>query len=501
MIAPRNLFSKVVARNRELLRPDVAVLEITADTDRLGDHLGRIVTRAAAGRATPAGQVTLPLDIADLARQLPAGLFDTVVAHGLLEYVPPARRKDAIQLLLGKASRKLVLVCTCDATAGVCDGAVATVLQSASVPVSPQLAYRAAHGCPSVREIYRTLQMANRPFEFVGNQSIMQRQAGVLMDAFYRPTRQLSAAHDEKSLFSPPIGEGEWDHYHDFIFEVDCTDHAPCPPVGPAPIDDRRPRAPGTRIYAVYHQANAIADLGTVTPIYVGLAANSAPSGALTDIVHGAPGLDNSRWCELTAIYKIWKEGPVSEAVGFCHYRRLFDFHDPDSRVREIGIPRADVRQRLAHLAPTDDLIADCGDNWVMTVFPRPDRVSIWDGYCGAHNVNDYCRVINIIGRRHRYLAPFITQQFGTNAMYSNNLFVAPWPLFAELCELWFDVLGEFERATPAGRSHAYQNREIGFLSERILDLWLRYRRRNGTTVLEYPLYLVGDDPAVSGHD
>ena len=61
---------------------------------------------------------------------------------------------------------------------------------------------------------------------------------------------------------------------------------------------------------------------GKIKPIFAGAAADLAASGALTDITEREARLPNERWSELSAYYKIWREGPRSEAVGFSSYRR-----------------------------------------------------------------------------------------------------------------------------------------------------------------------------------
>jgi hypothetical protein len=492
MISSSNRLAKAWQRNPALADAAVTLLEVCADGERAESLLGRPVTRAPLD-----GREPLPLDAKHLALALPDGRFDIVLAHGLFEYIPASQRKAMVEALLGKASTKLIIICTCDKMAAGTDSILAAVLRASGRSPGPHLEYRTTRGCPSVRDIFRPLQLAGSRFSVLGNQSVMQHQAGEMMDAFYPLTTNLMDVHRGKYPQGAPIGESEWDQYYDFLFEAAPPAGAAAQAAPPAGEDDR-PRLPGARLYAVTHQPGAQADLGTVTPIYVGRAAESAPPGSVTDIVHSVPPLDNSRWCELTAMYKIWKEGPVSEAVGFCHYRRLLDFRHTESRIREIEIDRHELRRRLPDLEFDPRRVSPFGDNWVVTAFSRPAPMTIWDGYCLAHGTMDYCRLLNVIGRRHPYLMPVVSQQFGANATYSNNLFVLPWRLFAEVCGIWFDVFGEYERETPRHQATVYQNRDIGFLSERVFDIWVRFRKQQGTTVIEHPLYQVTDEDATA---
>jgi hypothetical protein len=493
-IASSLRFSKAVRRNPELSDASASVLELTAEDDSVERMLGRPVTRVSLGPGE--GVRAWPLTVTELATALPADSFDAVIVHGLLEHLAPGQRRQAVELLVAKTLKKLVLISTCDPVAGRSDAALAGALGRLGDAVSSRLVYRGANALPTVRDIYRALQVAGCSFSVLGNQSLLQHQAGVLMDALSPVTRPLMEAHGEKCPHGAPFADSEWDQYYDFLFEVDRAAGDPTPLAPPEAAEDSRPRLAQTRIYAVTHIPGADARLEPITPLYVGKAADAAPEGSLTDEVHAGPPLDNSRWCELTAVYKIWKEGPASDVVGFCHYRRFLDFAHPDRRTREVRIGVDQLRSRAADLTFDAGVTEGRGSDWLATAFPTPARHSIWDGYCSAHSTMDYCRVLNAIGRRRSYLMPFVSQQLGTNAMYSNNLFVTSWPLFLDLCATWFDVLGEYERQTPRHDASPYQNRDIGFLSERVFDIWVRYRRQRGTAIFEYPLYWVGDDAA-----
>lgn len=487
MIATANLFAKTIARHPEILSPDTRVLEISAESDGLACRTGRdtqriLVPLAAAGVR---GQTLVSLDA--LKAVLPGDGADVVVAHDLLEYLPPDALDEALGLLLSLATSRLVVLCPCEEQAQACDRSLAEFLRRSGVPAEGWLARCEQVRFPMVRDVYRGLERAGASFDVLGNESMMQHHAGVLLDRLYPPAKAVYEMCAVKSQHVPPVGESPWDLYYNFLFDArpGPRNHSNAP----AAEDDVRPREAGLRLYSVFHRPPILGDLGEVRPILVGAAAADAPPDALTDATACGPRLDNSRWCELTAIHRVWREGPVTEAVGFCHYRRFFDFSGEPVRGRGRKVTPGELTSRAAQLSPPPGFVPDLAGDWIITPQPVPLQTTVFSLYSHAHATNDYCRVLNILGRKHPHLMPAITEQLAATRMFAANMFVLPWHLFSEVCTLWFGVLGEYEAATPPGRGTTYQNRDVGFVAERIFDVWVRWKRQQGVPCRTVPVF------------
>src|SRR5262249_18300264 len=118
-----------------------------------------------------------------------------------------------------------------------------------------------------------------------------------------------------KSPLAAPIGEGDWDHYYSFLFTLRKNSKIQLKMLPNQQNISSYNYDSDAQIYCVYHQPFPVAHLGRIKPIFAGAAANSAKSGALTDITRGESRLPNERWSELSAYYRIWREGPRSEVV------------------------------------------------------------------------------------------------------------------------------------------------------------------------------------------
>ena len=80
------------------------------------------------------------------------------------------------------------------------------------------------------------------------------------------------------------------------------------------------------RLFVVTHKITKVKNSGIYTPIFVGKAKNpnlTLPKGYLMDNKKDNISYKNNSYCELTAIYWIWKN-ITEDIVGICHYRRYF---------------------------------------------------------------------------------------------------------------------------------------------------------------------------------
>jgi len=143
------------------------------------------------------------------------------------------------------------------------------------------------------------------------------------------------------------------------------------------------------------------------------------------------------------------------------------------------------------------DAFFDCSyldaldENTIVCAMPIELPQDNWDLYAACHNSNDLCIIINIISERNPELIPFLSEFLSSRRLYANNMFAMPWCIFDELCSFWFDLLKGFENQVMGERASNYQNRDISFLSERVFDLWLRYKKSKGLNVLELPIFFL----------
>jgi len=159
----------------------------------------------------------------------------------------------------------------------------------------------------------------------------------------------------------------------------------------------------------------------------------------------------NRQYCELTALYWIWKND-ASEYAGLCHYRRRF----------------AVSNEQMSKLAQSD---VD-----VMVTVPVLNFPNVRQQYAMDHSGKDWDILLEAIDA----LCPAYKERMESvqngNYYYAYNMFIARKEILEKYCEWLFPIL-QFCEEKIGSKSDSYQNRYIGFLAERLLTVFLEYHK------------------------
>lgn len=154
----------------------------------------------------------------------------------------------------------------------------------------------------------------------------------------------------------------------------------------------------------------------------------------------------NRQFCELTALYWIWKNDR-SDYAGLCHYRRHFELSEEE--IRRLGGSDIDVAVTIPILN-----------------FP-----SVRDMYKNDHCIEDWDIMLDILRRLHPdYYETALKVQDG-NYYYAYNMILARKKILDSYCKWLFPILDLCE-ARCGQKSDRYQARFIGFLAERLLTVY-----------------------------
>lgn len=197
-------------------------------------------------------------------------------------------------------------------------------------------------------------------------------------------------------------------------------------------------------------------------PLHVG-AEGKQDLGYLKDNSNVNISLKNPYYCELTGLYWIWKN-INSDIVGLVHYRRYFYKKYLFNKVNNI-LTEDDIKKYLENY---DVLIAQRGYTWFSEVDIK---------YC--ESVVEGASDIKITEEAIKKLYPEYTSAYD-KVMKSNhysqfNMMICRKDVFDEYCEWLFDVLGYVENhlEIPLSERKPYNARVFGFLSERLMNVWI----------------------------
>ncbi len=186
----------------------------------------------------------------------------------------------------------------------------------------------------------------------------------------------------------------------------------------------------------------------------------------------------NSSYCELTALYWIWKNDN-SDYVGLEHYRRFF------------GKKHSVFRNHP--LSPCDiDAILDKYDGIVSQNFKF--KKSLYEYYKANHIISDLdaCReaVENLYPD---YVEDFDKVINGKRAVMCNMMVLSKQNTDL-YCEWLFDILNYAEKNIVLEGRDTYQSRVFGFLSERLFNVWLNHQKLK---LYHSPIEMVGSVPII----
>ena len=181
----------------------------------------------------------------------------------------------------------------------------------------------------------------------------------------------------------------------------------------------------------------------------------------------------NPNFCELTAAYWIWKNDK-SDITGLTHYRRYF-FKKKNNNSKENILNKKDIEEILEKY----DII-----------LPEKERIvkyTVKNAYGKFHHIEDFEKCREIIQEKYpEYIEAFDKIANGRK-LYLYNMFISHKKIFDEYYKWLFDILFELEKRVDISNYSDYDKRIFGFLSERLLSVWLE--KNNHLKIKEMPVY------------
>lgn len=215
-------------------------------------------------------------------------------------------------------------------------------------------------------------------------------------------------------------------------------------------------------IYIVTHKKYNMQELDGYLPIQVGAALHD-DLGYLKDSGGDNISKKNPNYCELTALYYIWKNC-TEEVVGMVHYRRYF-----------CTQKTIHPKKHLLSYANAVQLLQQYDIILPYKMYRRGRTLR--EDYALAHNIRDYDVCRDVIGQIYPdYLRAF-DEVSNQKTLYQYNMLICKKTLFDSYCKWLFDILFEVERRVDIRKYDAYNQRVFGFLSERLFNVWLYHEQ------------------------
>ncbi|HFQ7084990.1 TPA: DUF4422 domain-containing protein [Raoultella planticola ATCC 33531] len=212
------------------------------------------------------------------------------------------------------------------------------------------------------------------------------------------------------------------------------------------------------KIFVVTHKKFEVPQERIYIPIKVGKAIISFNGNSVCDDQGDNIAHLNDTFCEMTALYWIWKNVHVlpNEIIGMVHYRRYFK-----SSVEHLPITEGEVSKILSEY----DIILPKKRNYYVT--------TVENHYRRAHYWKDMLLVKELLSETHPDYIPYYNIMLHSKTICLFNMFVTNGTYFNLYCSWVFPLLLELERRIDRSSYDKYQNRVIGFLAERLFNIWI----------------------------
>lgn len=181
-------------------------------------------------------------------------------------------------------------------------------------------------------------------------------------------------------------------------------------------------------------------------PIQAGHAISNYELGIATDDTGDNISDKNLSYCELTAIYWVWKNVTNVETVGFEHYRRHFKFNGKELKKTENG---------------------------VLIINPELGDCRVVDKMVRLTSSEDVLIMIDELINQYPHWRNSVESYFWrSNKMTVGNMFIMPWSVFDSYASFLFSFLQSLESRILFSPYHR-QQRIFGYFGEVLLGFWL----------------------------
>ncbi len=214
-----------------------------------------------------------------------------------------------------------------------------------------------------------------------------------------------------------------------------------------------------TAIYIAMHKPYLAPEDPVYIPIQVGAALKDSFC-ELKDNLGEHISEKNPAFCELTALYWAWKNSSA-EIIGLVHYRRHFAGRfwpvNPWKRI----ITGEEIQE---HLRYADILLPKTRNYMIETNYTQ---------YAHAHYEKDLQLCRQVLTEQSPGSVLAFDRVMQRRRGHRFNMMIAKRDVLDRYCQWLFPILFTLEERIDTSGYSAYDRRVIGFLAERLLDVWL----------------------------
>lgn len=243
------------------------------------------------------------------------------------------------------------------------------------------------------------------------------------------------------------------------------------------------------KIYVCYHKDFNVNIIDHLYQIQVGTAINKY---RLPNKVYDNTGDNisylNKYYCELTALYWIWKN-EISDYYGLFHYRRYLIFDEEkinDYKGKQYSIPYECLKypddKTLKYLGYEDGKHIEIIDKYdIIMPIAEDMHISVYNHYVNAphHKKQDIDLICEIITEKFPKYRYAMKKYLNNSICYFGNIFIANNKIFNDYCKWLFSILYMYDQMKNINGYNEQELRVNGYLAERLLGIYFTWLKDN----------------------
>ena len=221
-------------------------------------------------------------------------------------------------------------------------------------------------------------------------------------------------------------------------------------------------------VFIATHKACPVPDNPLYLPVFVGSEGKEDIGFQRDDEGENISAL-NYRYCELTGLYWAWKNTDCDN-LGLVHYRRYFSIRPKEAKSGFLSaVLTSDEAESL--LQKYRVILPGKRHYYIETIYSHYDHTFYGDQLDAARDaVTEICP---------DYLPSFDTFMESRSG-YMFNMMIMRRDLVNDYCTWLFGLLPEIEKRVDDSQYTAFHKRWIGRVSERLFNVWLIQRIKDG---------------------
>ena len=264
-------------------------------------------------------------------------------------------------------------------------------------------------------------------------------------------------------------------------------------------------------IVAAYHKQAYIPNSDIILPMQVGASMAKFQLDMVQDNAGDNISKLNPYYCELTALYSLWRNYPDMEYYGLCHYRRFFSYRHRNF-VNHLFQDVSYYGAKLAHvfrssirysklpyiLVPEQNLnfeikkfetqiLKEIATNKFDFYYTNEIVNSEYSNYrkfsfmCGSKSLEE---LRNIIVEYYPDYLRALDETFNSHKLHSANMLILKQILFEKYADFLFSILDcHLKKCLPVKLQNTYcymYLRQSGYLAEILTDVFVRKMKQEG---------------------